>query len=236
MTVAVVTRGARILGERFFDLLFPLTCLGCGAEGSWLCKPCMRTLPLLPPRACAHCGAEALRGNACRACTERRHPHVSELIIALYYDHPLAKKIIRQFKYDGVRGLRLPFAELIVNAMRGIPLPTDTVLCPMPMPSRRRRVRGYNHAELLAKTLGQMLNYPVVPLLRRIGNPKPQAGFDATKRHTNAAGTFALRQTPQTKNIILIDDVVTTGATMEAAAECFAPSGCRVYGLGVAAG
>ena len=123
-----------------------------------------------------------------------------------------------------------------MNAASAAAFPTDTVLCPIPMSSARQRVRGYNHAELLARAIGDTLNRPVVPLLRRVGNPKPQARFDAAKRHENAAGTFALRATPQTKNIILVDDVVTTGATTEAAAACLTAAGCRVYALAAAAG
>lgn len=232
----VILRGARILGERFFDLLFPMACISCNVEGVTLCANCMCQLPLLPPHACAHCGLEAQHGNACNACTERRHPHVKELLVAAYYDHPIVKKAIRQFKYDGVTGLKIPLAELIVAAAANTELPGDAVLCPIPMSPRRQRVRGYNQTLLLAHTLGEMFGRPVASLLRRVGNPKPQARFDAAMRHTNAAGTFALRATPQTKNVILIDDVVTTGATIEAAAACLAASGCHVSALAVAAG
>lgn len=187
------------------DLLYPVRCGGCeeAGQGVW-CETCdarvqrlyapLQTQPLAlpPPRDAA----------------------AIDVTSAARYLSPL-REAIHVFKYGGVPALAEPLSRMMIETWRRANLQAD-VIVPVPLHSRRRRERGYNQSELLAKQLGRCLGVPVEPrALRRVRYTSQQARLDASARKLNVQGAFvAQRSLSNGKHIVLVDDVFTTGATM----------------------
>jgi len=209
-----------------------------------VCAACWRAVPTLTPPCCRRCG-DALapspwpaESSLCRRC--RRNPPVVELArSAGEYDGSL-REIIHAFKYERRRALARPLAALMREAGHELLADADAVV-PVPLHPWRAFGRGFNQAEDLARHLGA----PVWPLLRRQRYGPPQATLPAGQRHTNVRNAFALRRLPypaypaylaypaypayplKDRILVLVDDVMTTGATLEACAEVLRDSGAR---------
>lgn len=197
------------MGNFFLDLLFPIQCLGCSRDGEYLCSDCLNRIPLNK---------------------EIFYLRNLRLLAAARYDNPLIKKIIYCYKYDFVKELAKPLGFLMAQKLDPI---QEAVLVPVPLRPRRLRWRGFNQAELLAIEIGRRLNLPVADCLFRTRYTPPQMKIqDARERKINVQNAFRLKYRPKGK-IILIDDVATTGATLEECAKLFSE---EVWGLTAARG
>jgi ComF family protein len=129
------------------------------------------------------------------------------------YGTPL-REAIHAFKYDGTPGLAAPLAPLLVDAWRNAALNAD-IIVPVPLHARRRRERGYNQSELLARGLGEACGVPVdTHLLTRERYTDQQALLKGAERRQNVQGAFAADARANGKLIVLVDDVLTSGATL----------------------
>ena len=208
------------------DLLFPKRCLGCQREGNHCCEDCFSLLSLarapsvLPARS-----------------------SLSSLFCATSYEDTFVQRLIHSFKYPPfLRDLAKPLALSIIAhiSLLNKPIYPPDVICPIPLHKKRLRWRGYNHAEELAKQLGQAFSLPVVAdALIRTKHTAPQVNLGKEQRLANMQGVFQIRdpQAIQAKNILLVDDVYTTGATMEECARVLKQAGAaRVFGAVIARG
>ena len=236
------------------DLIFPRYCLGCRKEMAskqsvLICDACFGKIILNSGVQCHICGLRNIKGT-CKRC--RRKTPLKGLLAAGQYKNPILKEMIRRFKYQSVQSLKKPLAELIINYLKKENL-TDKfsarknnfILVPIPLTLRRKLVRGFNQSELLAKEIGNFLNCPVINLLKRKKFTSPQAEIsDWQKRKENISGAFCLSPTyPQIYRfrkpikVIIVDDVATSGATLEEAANVLKEAGIKeIYGLVVAKG
>jgi len=206
-----------------------------------VCDACWRAVPRLTPPCCVRCG-DALpsrsAGPACPRC--RRHPPVFTLArSAGCYDGSL-RRIIHAFKYDGRRVLAGPLAALMRDAGGSLLDGADAVV-PVPLHPRRALQRGFNQADDLARALG----LPVWRVLGRTRHGPPQAGLPAARRHANVRAAYALRgawaapvvealhvpsllrRRLRNRVVVLVDDVMTTGATIDACGRVLADAGVR---------
>ena len=144
---------------------------------------------------------------------------------ALLYAEPLSE-LIHKMKYEDMFALAGPLADLMLRSWPDWAQPIDLVV-PIPLHPERRKKRGYNQSELLARRLGEEQNLPVSSnALARIRHTPPQVGLNGTERLMNVQGAFAAHaEVVSGKYILLIDDVFTTGATMSAAATALFSSG-----------
>lgn len=224
------------------DLLFPLACLGCQKEGTLLCVPCREKLRWIPP-SCIICRKFApLRrrvtaGRTCRPC--RKKSKIFAFVSPFSYDDVLVRELIHNLKYNRIRAISLLFAEFLEECLQkySIPLPKNFLLIPIPLHRSRERVRGFNQAGLVAEELGRRLvkSRPDLniglggDLLRRIKNTKPQTELSGKERLENVGDAFGAADPVLIKDrtIILLDDVKTTGATLEEAARTLKKAGVR---------
>ena len=208
------------------NLLFPKLCLGCKREGSHCCEDCLSLLSLA--RAPSVISA---------------HSSLSALYCATSYEDKFVQRLIHSFKYRPfLRDLAKPLAFSIIAhiSLLNKPIYPPDVICPIPLHRRRLKWRGYNHAEELAKQLGKAFSLPVVSnaLIKR-KHTAPQVSLGREERLRSMKGVFEVRnpQAIASKNILLVDDVYTTGATMEECARVLKKAGAaRVFGAVVARG
>ena len=223
------------LGRTALDLLFPCWCLGCGREGSLICDTCRRKLPEIEAPFCPRCGMPQTSGVLCAAC--RSNKHKIDGIRSPFRFEGVMCQAIHQFKYNNLRAIASPLAHLLGDYLAKNPISAD-IIVPVPLHRRRLRERGYNQSELLAKELSKITGLPVAKdSLIRQQYSQPQArAASAIERHKNVAGAFICRgDNLKDKSIILIDDVATSGATLDACAAALkATVGGKVWGLTLA--
>ncbi|RLC73008.1 MAG: ComF family protein [Chloroflexi bacterium] len=214
------------------DFLFPTSCLGCGREGSLLCPSCLKTLPRLYPPYCERCGIPC-SGRICPLCLSS--PPVIDGIRSPLLYRDLAREAIIHLKYRNLKLLARPLAELLADYLAESQLQFD-VLVPVPLHPRRLRSRGYNQSALLAKNLSELIGVPLrEDILFRLRDTPSQTSLGGPERRQNVAGAFECREELEGWEILLLDDVCTTGATLDACAVALKKAGAgAVWGLTLA--
>ncbi|MDP2719842.1 MAG: ComF family protein [Dehalococcoidia bacterium] len=206
------------LGCQAIDLIFPRYCIGCGREGFFLCSPCGNSFPRLEEPLCKSCGRPVDYPGFCADC-RKNSPAADEIRSPFVFDG-LTRTAIYRFKYRNMRTLAQPLAELMAGYIGANALQSD-VIVPVPLHKHKLKVRGYNQAELLARELGKLTGWAVAAdVLVRLSDAVPQARTSrAEERYRNVKDAFACKDDSlRDKNILLIDDVCTTGATVNACA------------------
>ena len=212
------------------DLLFPMFCFGCNKEGSLLCDACVPALRVVPPQ-CFVCGklAPSPVGRTCVSCCKKSH--IFGFLSPFMYQQEIVRMMIHAFKYEGMKSLAPFFAEHIFCYLQKYgALPTATLFIPIPLRARRRRARGFNQAELIAVRLGKLTGISVdTTILKKVKDTVPQASLSAQDRRCNLEGSFQIsaRAEIKRKTIILVDDVKTTGVTLEEAARVLKKAGAK---------
>lgn len=217
------------------DLLFPPQCSVCQSGGAILCENCIAAISWLQAPLCSSCGIpQAMRG-LCMIC-QYRPLHLSGLRAISTYQDPL-RSSIHALKYKGNTRLGEPLGILLAQAYRFHQLQVDMII-PVPLHRERLRQRGYNQAQLLAQSCAHQLQLPIsTTALMRIRTTSTQVKLSAQARLANLQHAFCCpTQTAHPaivgRKLLLIDDVCTTGATLEAcAAPLFAAGAREVWGL-----
>ena len=221
--------------ELAVDSFFPRRCVGCGKGGGFLCPECLGKLPRLFPPLCPHCGRPQASGIVCPSCRQRK----TEIdgIRSLFRFDEVIRKAIHELKYRNLKAISPCLAELLADYLRSNPLPGEA-LVGVPLHPRRLRERGYNQSSLLAKELSRRIDLPVIEdCLIRVKQAQPQVrAVDVEERRRNVADAFVCRDEKVSgKRIILIDDVCTSGATLESCAAALKNKGAAsVWGLTLA--
>lgn len=208
-----------------FDTLIssiaPHTCLGCGYEGAIICVQCFGGLKKSTPR-CYKCQRFSVDSLTCANC--RLASCLSQVRAPVAYDG-LVKQLVWRLKFDGAQGA----AGAMANFIQPLLAPEkNALLVPVPTASTRARIRSYDQAKLLAKALSRRNRLPYEDCLYR-GGQTHQVGSSRQQRLRQLDGAFLIKKQAYVrgKTIILVDDVVTTGATLEAAAAVLHQAGAR---------
>jgi len=220
------------------DLVFPPICAGCRERGSWLCDACRRELKIVARPICARCGQPTDEDcDACSLCGNWPSK-IGAVRAAFAFGGPL-RDAIHRYKYQSEYARASSLSELLVEAIErsefDTHLPWDLISC-VPLHARRRRQRGFDQSRLLAQGLADRVGLPYTSDLVRSVNTPSQVGRSAVERQQNVRDAFEWkgRRLDGTK-ILIIDDVITTGATMIAASLPLIHAGAdRVDGLAVA--
>ena len=210
----------------FLDLLFPPRCVGCRKVGGWLCSECRNAIELLRPPLCPHCGILTAEGKLCPRC-QRASLQIDGVRSVAFFEGPM-REAIHCFKYSNLQDLATPLGEMMVSYWQDVHLPAD-VIVPVPLHARRLRERGYNQAALLARELGKGVGLPVLEsALIRVRDTSPQVDLSAEERRENVHGAFHCRDDRLVgESVLLVDDVYTTGATLEACSLALKQRGVR---------
>jgi len=224
------------LAQALLDLLLPPSCLACGDPlgtsdpATVICGWCRTRLAPLPPPRCPRCdmpmGTGRAPGSPCRECADWPGALVQGWM-GTTMSTPAARRLVHALKYDGWRKATRPMAE--VMAARIPSLPPDAIFVPVPTTRDRVRKRGFNQASLLALELARTCSRPVADALERTGGGPSQVSLHPSQRRTNVKDVFeagrAEGPTIVGRPVILVDDVLTTGATACAAARVLGAAG-----------
>lgn len=223
------------------DLIFPKACLGCRREGQWLCSDCLEKIGLTATSVCPICKQPSKNCLVCSKC--RGQSFLDGLWVIADYDDRLVQDLIKALKYDYINELAVELGRLVQKYFVSVaPDRAGTFLLPMPLHRRRLLERGFNQSELIAKSVGEFLGLPLAePLLRRKKYLPAQAKLSRPARMANIKSAFVyderFSQADRRMNLILVDDVYTTGATMQECAKVLKKSGFdKVWGLVIARG
>ena len=216
------------LKNLLLDCLFPKKCYGCLASNTWLCKNCLAKIKLY-------------EGEQPRALNNSR-----DLIIAGEYQNEILQKLIVAFKFDFNKELVIPLfiflkaaidKKILLDNLGGRSW-TDITVIPLPLHRRRKKWRGFNQSELLAKEICNYYSWTLSLDLTKIKNTEVQAGLKEEERTKNITGAFKWAGSNlNSKTILLVDDVITSGATMNEAEKILLAAGAgRVIKVAVAKG
>lgn len=237
-------RWLRALGGGLADLLYPPSCPGCDGpppatdttgESSPVCPTCELKLdPLLPP-FCEVCGQPYESGTSeggfrCFNCGGRKFAF--DFAIAPYLATGLLRDMIHRFKFGKVEPMREPLGRLFTRVFDDPRLHGgDWLLVPVPIHWRRRYQRGFNQATELAAVLSQSTGYPVIHALRRVVFTPPQSRLNRQQRLENLAEAIRVRPqeraTIANRDLLLVDDIFTTGSTSQACAVALKSASAR---------
>lgn len=199
---------------RLLDLIFPPRCVGCRKPGVWFCADCLAQVQPIPPPTCRICDEPLAHSDLCRAC--RRSPLHIDGIRCVSLHQGALRQAIHGLKYRHQRDLVAPLAGLLRDYLAAHPLPAD-VLVPVPLHPDRLRERGFNQSALLAQAIARD-DLPVLEgCLVRQRPTQVQMTLGHEERKRNVAGAFACQDDRlRGRKVLLIDDVCTTGSTLEA--------------------
>ncbi len=231
--------GIKRIFELLKDYIFPLFCLGCKKEGMWVCKDCLNQIETVGIFQCPVCEKENKNGRCCDNCKTSSFLfwHIAA---GKYNEDELLGKIIYQLKYQYVEEMGEYvsfFIESFLEARKKDFSSFDYII-PVPLHKRRFAERGFNQAELIAKIFSEQTNVPILDCLKRQRYTKQQARLDRDKRQKNLDNAFLLHSLElKNKKIILVDDVFTTGSTMQSCARVLKDAGAgEVVGFTLARG
>jgi ComF family protein len=222
------------LFKPFLDLLIPLRCVKCGGlldQGQGLCAGCWLSIPFITKPFCACCGLpfgfEIEDGALCGGCSQNLPFYTKARSVFVYTGE--SKDLILKFKHTDA----IHTAPIFAAWMAPLLEPIDNSLClPVPLHWTRLFMRTYNQAALLAREIAKVNHSLYAPsLLIRKRRTPPQGQLSKKKRHMNIAQAFAVpeskKQELANKTVILVDDVFTTGATLNACAKTLLKAGAK---------
>lgn len=206
------------------NLFFPKFCFNCTREGDFLCQDCLFTLSISDVH-------KIFRGK-----------NLEDLYFAIDYENFLVKKLIKNFKYPPlIKDLAKDLASIIIThflLIDGRPNFSDFLILPVPLSKRKLRWRGFNQSEEIAKEISKFFKIPLISdCLIKIKETKDQVNLSEKERKENLKGVFSIQNKEKIlgKRILLIDDVFTTGTTMEECAKVLKKAGTKeVIGIAIA--
>ncbi|MFH1401511.1 MAG: ComF family protein [Parcubacteria group bacterium] len=224
------------------EIFFPKFCFRCRREGSYLCQDCLATLDVLENTFCLCQNPSRLpSAGKCKNCSGL---HLDGLYFAVSYKNKLIKTLVHQFKYEPyIKELAASLALLIIthfNLIQKEFSPESHILIPVPLTKNKLKRRGFNQSKEIAKKLSENLKIPLISdcLIKDRETP-PQMEPPKEERLANIKGAFSVKNAGKIrdKKILLVDDVYTTGTTMEECAKILKCAGAKeVWGVAVARG
>lgn len=215
------------------DLFFPKKCVGCGQEGSWFCQKCFGKIIFVKSPTCPSCNKLTSMGQYCSRCRPRTS--LTGVITAAYFKEGPLREAIHNFKYNKIRDLARPLADILGQRLsEGFPS-GRLGLFSVPLHPTRLSERGFNQAEEIAKLIAADFGIDIVPGLVRHRATDTQIKKERLKRIKNVIGSFRFegdKNDIKNKTVLIVDDVFTTGATLSECAKVLREAGARqVWGL-----
>jgi len=221
--------------EKFWDMFFPKKCINCQEFGDYLCVDCLSLIEVLQDCYCPFCNTPTIvaEGKTCRDCSHNHY--LNGLFAATSFQNSIVKKAIHVFKYPPlIKSLAIPLTSLLITHLELASVKhklTDFIIVPVPLSKTKLRFRGFNQAEEIADILTKSIHSQIQNVLIRTRNTRSQVELSRIERKNNVDGIFAINPKMisiiKNKKILLIDDVFTTGATIDEAAKVLKQNGAK---------
>lgn len=210
--------------RRGLDLLFPPRCVACSRLGTWFCADCVVSVTPIPQPICPRCGLPTARQRLCFRC--RKRPLELDAVRSVGVHSGALREAIHHLKFRGRKELAAPLGQMLFTYWQGENLSADLVV-PVPLHPSREKERGFNQAGLLAGILAGQASLPLCETsLKRTRATAPQVGLGVEERKANVEEAFVWAgKGLDGARILLVDDVCTTGATLEACAAALRQAG-----------
>lgn len=240
----MIKNSLSIIKKLILDILLPPFCINCGTEGSYLCLDCQSLIEILERQYCPFCQSPKIvpDGKTCRIC--KRNKKLNGLFCATSYENKIVKELIHMFKYEPylAKSLTDILSSFIITHFQLVEQHNfgNCLWIPVPLHRSKLKRRGFNQSEELAKKLKENLGGELLTnvLIKQKATPS-QTDLPTEKRKENVIGAFKCENSELIKNkiIFLVDDVFTTGSTLEECARVLKASGAKeVWGVVVARG
>ncbi len=233
-------RTVAFLNKYVLDFLFPIECIYCQAEGVLVCESCFSGLKFKYHAKCLGCQRHNILSSLCSRCQKKYI--LDEMMVAADYKQENVSQAIKLLKYKFLKDLSLYLGDFLSSFINYAEKETeiknkDFVVIPIPLYWKRYNWRGFNQAEMIADRVAKNLNLTLNTQLKRNKNRTPQVKLARRKRRENLKNCFSWQggEEIKNKNILLIDDVATTGSTLNEAARELKKSGAKkIIGLSIA--
>ena len=221
--------GIHPLISNILNSIYPSECPVCGKAAdifihSPVCSACWSQIRRYTGPSCGICALPFISEYAqlCGGCMKKSPPYARVIAYGLY--EGVLKEAISRFKFYGLRRLSRPLGGLLPN----LPIPEADAIVPVPLTAKGLRQRGFNQSLLLARVVSKKTGIPLnIDTLLKIKETPPQVGLSASERHKNLAGAFTAKGAIKGSRILLVDDVVTTGATAAACSKALLKAGAQ---------
>jgi ComF family protein len=222
-----LTAWLKQLQHEVTDFFFPRACMGCGKVGGFICVPCSKKMSRILPPLCQRCGRPDSSGAYCAECWG--HKSSLDAVRSVFIFDGIVRQAVHELKYRNVQAVSGCLAGFMSMYFLENSL-TGDVLVPVPLHDRRLRERGYNQSHLLAAELSQQISVAVNPaLVKRVRHTGPQArSAGVHERKANMENAFICNSGEAAgRDIVIIDDVCTSGATLESCASTLKAAGAN---------
>lgn len=212
------------------DFIFPKECLGCKSIGVSLCEDCEQLhMQKCFFQECHICKSKSFLDLMHSECREYSY---LDGVISVYYYNEFAKDLVSKIKYDYQYAIIDDLGKYVYSALDFYNINVD-LICSVPLSKKKLLIRGFNQAELLAKLTSKYFDIPYINLLTRKINTKTQVGMNREDRQSNLKDVFGVKHLPDNaRNVLIVDDVMTTGSTLEECGKVLKSSGVgKVYCL-----
>jgi competence protein ComFC len=233
MPVNLAYRVYQLLWEAL-DWLYPPSCGGCGSPGARWCNNCSQNTSEINPPICPICGNPNINDQPCKRCQVSKPTYTSLRSYTVFYGS--IREAIHRLKYKRDIGLGEALARPMISSIQKLNWSLN-IITSVPLGLVRFKERGYNQATLLARPIALYLNIPFSSkILFRTRETRTQVGLSVIDRKENMEGAFSARhELAHGKNVLVVDDVATSGATLNACAKALIDEGAsKVYGFSLA--
>ena len=238
--------------KTLLDGLFPIECLSCNRDGRWICKKCLRKIYIRTIDNCPACKKESIYGKTHEWCI--RKTQLDGMIVAVSFKDRILQDAVHKLKYSYIKDLSTPLSEILARKIIELDTKDDLpnlvsllisenpIIIPVPLHKKRLRKRDFNQAELLSRKISTKFNLEHQSgILKRVKYTKPQTELKKNERKINVSGVFEVdiewKSKLKNTKIILVDDVATTGSTLNDSARALKECGAlEVWGLVLARG
>lgn len=216
--------------EKLLDFFFPKRCLGCGKVGSFICEVCEEKVPFLEIQYCAVCQKPSVSGFTHHRCRGNLKP---DRLLCLFSYKGLGQTLVKTLKYGQVLDLSQVLTKYLVNFLdeNNVSLGEGSIITYVPIHPIKLLERGFNQVAVLSRDLSKKTGLPTFELLKKVRETTSQTYLKKEERKKNVEGSFEMNEKYQSladgQDVILLDDVYTTGATLLECSKVLKRAGAR---------